>query len=261
MKNLSWEKSLDSYGALEKKELREYFDALKSNTEKYHPLIKNLYTYLKEFVLRRGKRLASCSSIVTYKGYKLKVDERILKVSAALELYRHCILIHNDLVDRDSWRRGGKTFHKIFEESFDDRFGEGAAIFSGDILYTLANELLQKAGFSDENTLKAIEVLVEAYKDVNESQILDLVFEYKEPNLDEWYIMASKRATSLFKATLLIGGIFGEASERDLNLLREAGKNIGFAFDIQDDLIDLFLREDYGDDVDYVDSLEVIFFM
>ena len=82
---------------------------------------------------------------------------------------------------------------------------------------------------------------------MNESQVLDLLFEHKKPDVNEWYVMASKRAASLFKASLLIGAMLADASDRDLELLREVGEHIGYCFDIQDDIIDTFaLEEQYG---------------
>jgi geranylgeranyl diphosphate synthase type II len=82
---------------------------------------------------------------------------------------------------------------------------------------------------------------------VNESQVLDLLFEYKTPDVNEWYVMASKRAASLFKASLLVGAVLADASEKDLRLLGEAAEHIGYCFDIQDDIIDTFASEEqYG---------------
>jgi len=88
---------------------------------------------------------------------------------------------------------------------------------------------------------------LEGYRSVNESQILDLLFEYEEPGVDEWYVMASKRAASLFKTTILAGAILGNAPERNLQVLEEAGTHMGYSFDIQDDIIDTFASlEQYG---------------
>ncbi|MEM2936729.1 MAG: polyprenyl synthetase family protein [Candidatus Bathyarchaeia archaeon] len=82
---------------------------------------------------------------------------------------------------------------------------------------------------------------------VNESQILDLLFEYKEPDVGEWYRMASRRAASLFRITILTGAILGNAPENDLQLLGETAVHVGYSFDIQDDIIDTFAsREQYG---------------
>jgi geranylgeranyl pyrophosphate synthase len=114
-------------------------------------------------------------------------------------------------------------------------------------MYVLALQSMLGSGFSKEKLGRITLLLLEGYRSVNESQILDLLFEYKEPDVDEWYVMASKRAASLFKTTILAGAILGDAPERDLQVLEEAGTRIGYSFDIQDDIIDTFASlEQYG---------------
>jgi geranylgeranyl pyrophosphate synthase len=236
---------LAHYGFLIEKKLEAELNLLTADA--YHPFIRELYLSFKEFTLRRGKRIASCSTLIVYKGYKNEVTEEILNACVGVELYRHSILIHDDLVDEDEARRGGKTINQFFSEKRDKRFGNGEAVFLGNIAYALALNKILNSGFKIEKAFKAASILSKAYKDVNESQALDLLFEEKEPKVNEWYIMASKRAASLFKAAILIGAIFGEASEKDLKLLEEASINIGYAFDIQDDIIDLYAsKEAYG---------------
>jgi len=244
---MTWETVLDQYTALIDRKLRDHFRSLKEAAGKYHPFMLRTYENLEEYLLRKGKRLASCSTLMTYKGYKGEVDEKILKVCVGIELYRHCILIHDDLVDEDETRRGGKSFHKLFQDVGGGRFGEGTAIFMGDAIYALSLEAILNSGFGGEALNKVIQLLVKDYRDVNESQVLDLLFEHKEPDVEEWYTMASKRAASLFRATILTGAILGGAPEEDLLALKEASTNIGYAFDIQDDIIDTFATEQqYG---------------
>jgi len=245
---MEWKKALEDYDATIEEKLKEYFDEIKREARHYHPFINNVYSNLEEYVLRRGKRLASCSTFLTYKGYTDKVDENILRVCIGIEIFRHCILIHDDLVDMDTFRRGGKTIHQIFIEGYDSRFGDGVAVFLGNIAFSLASQAIISSGFPIEKTTRVSLLLSKGYKEVNESQILDLLFEHKKNvNINEWQTMASKRAASLFKVTMLTGGILGGASEKDLKRLEEAAVNIGYAFDIQDDIIDTFADEkQYG---------------
>jgi len=244
---MSWEETIDKYGALIEEKLRQYFAEAVNAAKAYHPFIEKVYSNLEEFVLRKGKRLASCSTLLTYKGYAGDIDDRILKACVGIELYRHCILVHDDLIDKDNLRRGGKTLHRLFAEKYDKRFGEGTAVFVGDILYTLALQSLLNSGFPEEKLNRVAFLLSEGYRDVNESQILDLLFEYKKPDVEEWYTMASKRAGSLFKVTILVGAILANAPESDLEVLGEAATHIGYSFDIQDDIIDTFTSlKQYG---------------
>jgi geranylgeranyl pyrophosphate synthase len=130
---------------------------------------------------------------------------------------------------------------------YDSRFGDGAAVFAANIAYALAVRTIMDSGFPEETANRVLRLTSEGYRDVNESQILDLLFEQKDVSVDEWRVMAGKRAASLFKVTLLTGAILADAPETDLSLLEKAAENMGYSFDIQDDIIDSFAKkEEYG---------------
>jgi len=244
---MSFEEVLDEQGRVVEIELKRFLGEERFRGHRYHRLIGQLYDAIEEYSTRAGKRLAACSTLVTYEGYTGHIDDRIVKVACGVELYRHCILVHDDLVDKDETRRGGGTLHVMMVGEMDNRFGEGTAIFAGDILNSLALKPIIHSGFEAESILEVVDMITTEYQEVNESQILDLMFEYTSPDMREWEVMASKRAASLFRATLLAGAILGKAPAEDLILLREAGEHIGFAFDIQDDIIDTFASEEqYG---------------
>jgi geranylgeranyl diphosphate synthase type I len=242
-----WEETLDKYGVVIEERLSSLLEKETKNATNYHDFIGRLYGDLREYMFRRGKRLASCSTLLAYKGFNGEADDRILDVCAGMEFYRHSILVHDDLVDDDEERRGGSTIHKKYSHEQDARFGGGLAVFAGNILYTLAVKAFGSSGFESGKTVKVLNLLNDAFQAVNESQALDLLFEYKTPDVNEWYVMASKRAASLFKASLLVGAVLANASEKDLRLLGEAAEHIGYCFDIQDDIIDMFASEEqYG---------------
>ena len=234
--------TLDGYTALLDEKISEFFAC---RPEHAHPFTAEVYSALEEYCLRKGKRIASCTALLTYQGYVGGLNEIILRACVGLELYRHAILIHDDLVDGDTERRGGRAFHCLFEG--DERLGTATAVFAGNLLYALALNALGGGGFEAGKQERVRSLLVEEYRNVNESQCLDLFFEYREPSLDEWRIMASKRAASLFKATLLTGAILAGAPEEEFPLLEKAASEIGLSFDITDDIIGTFAtEEEYG---------------
>jgi len=94
---LSVEETLIEYGELIEKETLKFLKDNIVEAKKYHPFIKETFELLKDYIFRPGKRLASISTLLIYKGYKRKVKNEILKVCAGLEIYRHSILIHDDL--------------------------------------------------------------------------------------------------------------------------------------------------------------------
>ncbi len=246
--DMSWASTAELYSEMIEARLKKDLRIIKSEAERYHPFIHKIYDGFAEYTLRRGARLASTYTLITYSGYRGGVDEDILRFCVGLEMYRHSILLHDDLVDQEDLRRGGLVFQKMFEE-YGGGLGDAAAVFAGNIAYTLAIQTFFHSRFERSKVERAVTLLNEGYRAVNESQILDKLFEYREPNVDEWYVMASKRAASLFKATILIGAVLGGAPEDDIPVLTATAEHIGYAFDIQDDIIDTFAsREHYGRD-------------
>jgi geranylgeranyl diphosphate synthase type II len=133
------------------------------------------------------------------------------------------------------------------EAGYDERFGSGAAIFAGNMMLSLALQAILSSGFDAGRLVRTAGTLLSEFRNVNESQVLDLEFEYGSPDVSDWNVMASKRATTLFRATLGIGAILAGAPEKDLKTLSDAGEHIGYAFDIQDDIIDTYASADqYG---------------
>ncbi|MEM2964375.1 MAG: polyprenyl synthetase family protein [Candidatus Bathyarchaeia archaeon] len=243
----SWEAALNKYGKMIEERAETILKREAEQGFQYHPFMGGLYEALKGYVLRKGKRLASVTTLLAYKGFAGEMDDRILNVCAGMELYRHAILVHDDLVDGDETRRRGLTLHASYAQSYEKRLGEGLAVFAGNIMYTIALKTLVASGFERDKALRAVALLNDAFQAVNESQILDLLFEYKRPGIREWYVMASKRASSLFKASLGIGAILADAALKDARLLAEAAEHVGYCFDVQDDIIDTFASEEqYG---------------
>jgi len=244
---MGFEEVSERYGRAIDEKLREVLEASVVVARSYHPLIGRMYDTLMEYTLRKGRRLAASSTLVTYEGYTGRIDDGIVRVGCGIEIYRHAILVHDDLVDADPVRRGGRTFHKLMESGYDERFGSGAAVFAGNVMYSLALQTVLSSGFDPGKLTKVLEMMAVEYRNVNESQVLDLEFEYRDPDVSEWTVMASKRATTLFRATLGIGAVLAGADEGELQILSAAGEHIGYAFDIQDDIIDTFASaEQYG---------------
>jgi len=235
--------TLDRFSSIIEEDLRKQLKKRVKDEEQYHPFAGKVLRSLEEYLLRQGRRIASSSTLIVYNGYTSQIDDRIIRVGSGIELYRHSILVHDDIADAEMFRRGGKTLHKLFEEGYDEHFGIGTAIFAGNMLYSFSLETMLQSGFDGDKLKDVVDLLASGYKDVNESQVLDLLFEYKTPTVEEWSAMASKRAASLFKTSMLTGAILASAPKRDLTLLKDASRHIGYAFDIQDDIIDTFAQK------------------
>ncbi|HXA55800.1 MAG TPA: farnesyl diphosphate synthase [Candidatus Acidoferrum sp.] len=158
------------------------------------------------------------------------------QTGCALEFIHTYSLIHDDLpaLDNDDLRRGKPTNHKVF--------GEAMAILAGDGLLTLAFETLANAPIDAARRVRAIAEISAAAGTVNGmvgGQVADIEGERKpvdEAGLE--YIHRSKTA-ALIRASIVAGAIAGGASEEDVERLRRFGENIGWAFQIVDDILDV----------------------
>jgi geranylgeranyl diphosphate synthase type I len=226
--------------------LAEIWNREVESASEYHPFIGGLYESMREFTLRGGKRMASFTTALVSMGYGYADEACLRAVCEAVELYRHSILVHDDLVDGDDLRRGKPTIHRIYGDMRDTRMGMGASVFSGNILFCMAMGRVLNSQLDDDVANRIGAEILRANTEVNESQTLDVYMEGAAADMELWKTMASKRAASLFRTTLRIGGLLSGASE-DIETLGRAGEEMGYVFDIQDDIIDtLASRKDYG---------------
>jgi geranylgeranyl diphosphate synthase type I len=181
-----------------------------------------------------GKRIRPCLTLLACEAVGGESDG-IISAAAAVELLHTFTLVHDDIMDHDNERRGRPTVHSIW--------GEEMGIIVGDTLYSSAFKALvdvRKRGVSDNRVLDAVEALVEANGELQEGQIMDMLFEAMESVSEEEYMtMIRKKTGALIKAAVEIGCILGGGSREQLEALRIYGGNSGVAFQIKDDVLDL----------------------
>lgn len=155
----------------------------------------------------------------------------VTSVACSLELIHTYSLIHDDLpaLDNDDLRRGGPTCHKVF--------GEAMAILAGDALLTYAFEVLARQG-----NARLVEELASASGTVGgmiAGQVHDIEGEHQEPTAELLEQIHRAKTGALLKASVRLGAILANASERKLAALSRYGAHIGLAFQIVDDILDV----------------------
>lgn len=195
---------------------------------------KNLYDPLRYFLTLGGKRTRPTLTLL---GCQLFGTPGIKAINAAIavELFHNFTLIHDDIMDNAPLRRGKQTVH----EKWDTNIG----ILSGDVLFVEAYKYLAK--HETDVLPKLIDVFSKTAVEVCEGQQLDMDFESMENvTIDDYIEMIRLKTSVLLGAALKMGGIVAKAPKEELAQLYEFGVNIGIAFQLQDDYLDLFADPD-----------------
>ena len=191
---------------------------------------KSLYDPIEYVLAAGGKRIRPSFVLMAYNLFHDDVD-RILPVATALETYHNYTLLHDDLMDKADMRRGRPTVHKKWDDN--------TAILSGDTMLVLAYEHLAKC---DTKYLKpALDLFTETALEVSEGQQFDMEFETRNDVAEEEYIKMIRLKTSVLLACALkMGAVVAGASDADANALYAFGEKVGLAFQLQDDLLDVY---------------------
>jgi geranylgeranyl diphosphate synthase type II len=189
-------------------------------------------------LLGGGKRVRPSLMVAAYRMFEER-EEAVYPYAAALEMIHTYSLIHDDLpaMDDDDLRRGRPSCHIAY--------GEANAILAGDGLLNQAMELVVAAGLSAEEpktSLRAARSLFTAagIQGMIGGQTADLLFEGKEAKENDLLFIHQKKTAALIRTALEVGGILGGASEKECETLKKLGEVIGYAFQLQDDLLDVF---------------------
>ncbi len=220
-------------------DLKSYIELIENKLSYYNPqfdnLQKSIYKAANYSLEAGGKRLRPVLLMEACRVCGGKAENAI-PFACALEMIHTYSLIHDDLpaMDNDDLRRGKPTNHKVF--------GEAVAILAGDALLTGAFNVMSEAEMEDKtNQLKAIAYMSRSAgtEGMIGGQIVDIENENKPTDIDTLRYMHSLKTGALIKAACVIGGIVAGASDKKLEILSDYAENLGIAFQIKDDILDV----------------------
>mgnify|MGYP003969250563 CR=1 FL=1 len=191
---------------------------------------ENLYSPIEYTMELGGKRIRPILLLISYQLFNDNF-ERAFSPAKAIELFHNFTLLHDDIMDKAPLRRGKITVHK--------KWNNNIAILSGDVMMIHAYQLLAQV---ESKYLKSIlNIFNKAAIEVCEGQQWDMDFESKDdvPLIDYMQMIEFKTAV-LLAASLKIGAVLADAKKKDQNHLYEFGLNMGIAFQLKDDLLDVF---------------------
>ena len=191
---------------------------------------EGLYAPVRYVLSLGGKRIRPVLMLMGYNLYKDDV-ERIMMPALGLETYHNYTLLHDDLMDRADVRRGHATVHR--------KWNENAAILSGDSMLVLA---YQRMAQCDAAILpQVMGLFTETALEIGEGQQYDIEFETRNDVTEDEYIEMIRLKTSVLLACALkLGAMLAGAPKTDAEILYDFGEQIGLAFQLQDDYLDVY---------------------
>lgn len=200
----------------------------------------SLYEPNEYFLSWGGKRIRPVMCLMGNELFD-EIHPDSYELATAIELFHNFTLIHDDIMDEAPLRRGMETVHM--------KYGLSTALLAGDVMLIKAYDYLNK--IQPQYLHRIIHLFNKTAREVCEGQQMDMDFEQSSSvSLDDYINMISLKTSVLLAASLEMGAIIGGASEGNCKHLYEFGKNLGIAFQVQDDYLDAFGDpEKFGKDV------------
>lgn len=177
-----------------------------------------------------GKRIRPLLTLVGCDLFNQN-SEKAISAALSVELFHNFSLIHDDILDNAPLRRGNATVH--------EKWNTNIAILSGDGMMVKAFEILSKS--NNEHVIPLLKLFTKTGLEVCEGQQLDMNFETSNSvTVDEYIHMITYKTAVLLGCSLQMGAICANASEEDQKHLYEFGKHVGIAFQILDDVLDVY---------------------
>jgi geranylgeranyl pyrophosphate synthase len=196
------------------------------------PLVKALHVSAAD-----GKRIRGALILLGYRlGAGNRADKKndLLQIAVAYELFQTAILAHDDIIDKSPTRRGKPSLQYRLG---GDHYGLSQAICLGDMGFFLTYKVVSESAFPDSVKTKVTAYLSKSFLDTVAGEMLDVA------KGDVLTIYRLKTAYYTFVAPLTVGALIGGAEEKVLKAIERFGENIGIAFQIQDDIRDIFATE------------------
>lgn len=191
-----------------------------------------LYEPIRYMLSLGGKRIRPLFVLLACDLFEGKIEDAI-PAALAIELFHNFTLVHDDFMDNAPLRRNQPTVHQKWNSS--------TAILSGDVMLVKAYQFINKSKMCDV----ILPVFSQMASQVCEGQQWDLNYEQTDKiSITQYFKMIELKTAVLFAASTKIGAFIGGANEEDANNLYEFGKNTGIAFQLQDDLLDVYGEEE-----------------
>jgi len=216
-----------SYQKLVKNEIEDFCTQLSSSP-------KELYEPMCYMMQMEGKRLRPILLLIAGRSFTNNI-KRLLPIALAIEIFHSFTLMHDDITDNAPLRRNKPSVHI--------KWNTNIALLSGDAMMIKAYEYIAETPKPYLHSI--LTVFNDTALKVCEGQQLDMNFETQQKvSIEDYLHMISLKTAALFAASLQMGAILGGASNKDAGRMRAFGENIGMLFQLQDDILDVFGKQE-----------------
>jgi geranylgeranyl pyrophosphate synthase len=213
---------------------------------------ERLWRQTQSYLLGGGKRFRPYLVVLSYQAYGGTDYETILHVAAAWELVHNCLLIHDDIIDRDITRHGKPNISGAYQQIYGSlagknaaaHYADGAALLAGDLVMNASFDFILSSDLHSDQKVMACQLLNEAIFNVGGGEFLDMEATLLDYGLvDSALIAQQKTAHYSFVSPLQVGASLAGASHQNVTDLMTWGAKLGLGYQLVDDMLGL-----YGDE-------------
>lgn len=248
-------KDLEEYKDLVNAEILKYFQSVDDKYKNYNKYVSKVYDELVDLTVRGGKRLRPAILYYAFlaSGGDINKKEDVVSLSIFIEIFESFLLIHDDIMDKDLIRRGGKTNHIANQEFAEQNglkdqqhYGVIMAMLAGDLATQMGYQIIGKSNFEPQQKVAIVNYVSNKLSDVIFGQINDTIL----PQLNDFVyqdiidVYNFKTATYTFQIPCLVGSILADSFDSLNEILSVYAESAGIAFQIRDDILGLFGEEE-----------------
>ncbi|MFX1479196.1 MAG: polyprenyl synthetase family protein [Promethearchaeota archaeon] len=215
-----------------------------------NPFLIDYYSEMKDYFLTGGKRIRPLLCLATYYAFSKKRDEKIIFPSVGTEFLHNASLIHDDIIDKDNFRRGQPAFHYRFQnyhkkynlkKSLASDFGNSIGIIGGDSAFIMGLEAYFDNDFEKDLNLNAVSYYEQAFIEIIHGVLIETdMVNHKEISMDDYIEMVKLKTGALIEKSILIGANYAKVDDKYKKNLSIYGINLGIIFQIIDDILGSF---------------------
>ncbi len=212
--------------------------------------LKDYYSEIKDYFLSGGKRIRPLLCVATYNAFSSNNTEDIYTPSVGTEFLHNASLIHDDIIDKDDFRRGKPAFHYRFRQYHEkynlkkmiaEDFGTDIGIIGGDTAFFLGLEAYLYNNFDNSLNIQAINYYKKAFIEISDGVLIEIdMVNQQSLTIEDYIEMITLKTGSLIEKSILIGANYAKVNDENKKLLSTYGLNLGIIFQIIDDILGTF---------------------